>query len=328
MAPAPAPSATPASVGAGEPWIVYARGDDAGVGNWLVRPDGTGDHAMSPDVPLPPKGWQIFPDWSPDGQRLAFTADDASAGADSDAWTRDLWIAEVGRPDAVKVLDCVLPCQDYSWPAWSPDGREIAYTTFDLVDGIADGSRLMALDVATGTTRELSRTTGAEYFAGPRWSPDGRSLVVGIDRYSDTGTSSTQTGKAIAVVDLDAESPAPRRLTEWDLWAYYPDWHPTKDLIVFADRPWTDFETGPSNLHTIRPDGSGLTALTRFTAPGDRAVQPTWTPDGEAIIFTKVVGTGFGEPTMAMIDADGTNLRPATGSSWLPGTHARLRPTP
>jgi Tol biopolymer transport system component len=70
-----------------------------------------------------------------------------------------------------------------------------------------------------------------------------------------------------------------------------------------------------------------MTALTHFEAPGERAVQPTWTPDGASIIFTRVSGTGFGEPTMALIDADGTNLRPATGADWMPGTHARMRPT-
>ena len=328
MTPAPDPTAAPLSVGPGEPWIVYVWGIESGVGNRIIRPDGTGDHEMSPDVPLPPDGWQTFPDWSPDGLQLAFTADDASAGADRDAWTRDLWIAEVGRRDAVKVLDCVLPCQDYAWPAWSPDGREIAYTTWDLIDGMADGSRLMALDVATGATRELSRTTGPEYFATPRWSPDGHSLVVGLDRYSHTGTTSIQVGKSIAIVDLDDASPAPRRLTEWDLWAYQPDWHPFDGLIVFADRPATDFETGPSNLYTIRPDGSGMTPLTRYTEPGDRASQPTWTPDGSAIIFTRVTGSAPGDPTMAMIDADGTNVRPATGGEWRLGTHPRLRPTP
>jgi Tol biopolymer transport system component len=317
---------SPGSIALGEPWIAYVGSiNDDHVGIRLVRPDGSDDRIALPDIPLPPKGWQNFPDWSPDGRRIAFSADDGSD--DTDQWTRDLWIADMDRPGAVKALDCVLPCQEYAWPAWSPDGRRIAFTTFELVGGVADGSSLMALDVETGATTTIARTNGPEYMLQPRWSPDGRSLVVGIDRFSDTSTTSTYTGSAIALVDLGSGSPAPRRLTDWDLWANYADWHPSKDLIVFSTRPWTALEEGPSNLLTMRPDGSAPTLLTHFTAPGDRAVQPSWTPDGKSIIFTKVVGTGFGEATMATVDAAGTDLRSATGDTLQFGTHARLRPT-
>lgn len=323
---AESPDPTQIAVLAGESWIVYEGPIEGGAGNRLIRPDGTADHWASPDVPVAPGGWQVHPDWSPDGLRLAFSADDG--GEDRGLWTRDLWIAEAGQSGAVKVLDCVLPCQEYESPAWSPDGRTIAFTTFDVVDGISDGSRLMALDVSSGATRELSRTTGAEYIKEPRWSPDGRSLVVELERWSDTSTSSVQNGSAIAVVNQDADSSAPRRLTKWDLWATYPDWHPTEDLIVFSTRPWTTLDEGPSNLYSVRSDGTALTALTDFVRPSDRAVQPTWTPDGTAIIFTRVAGTGFGKPMMAMIDPDGSNLRSATGASWVFGTHPRLRPLP
>jgi Tol biopolymer transport system component len=56
-------------------------------------------------------------------------------------------------------------------------------------------------------------------------------------------------------------------------------------------------------------------------------VQPTWTPDGTRIIFTKVVGTGFGNPTMMTILPDATGLASAR-SGELFGTQPRLRPIP
>jgi Tol biopolymer transport system component len=85
-------------------------------------------------------------------------------------------------------------------------------------------------------------------------------------------------------------------------------------------------DEGPSNLYTIRPDGTGLTQLTEFGKGETRAVQPTWTPDGDRIIFTAVEGTGFGDPTMAIIQRDGSGLQPATSSGPMFGTHPRLRP--
>jgi hypothetical protein len=55
--------------------------------------------------------------------------------------------------------------------------------------------------------------------------------------------------------------------------------------------------------------------------------EPTWTPDGARIIFTKVVGRGFLNPTMMTIPPDGTGLASATDSGEMFGTHPRLRPT-
>jgi Tol biopolymer transport system component len=204
----------------------------------------------------------------------------------------------------------------------------VAYATWDIVDGQIDGTRIDAIDLATGAIRTLARSTGTTQLNLPRWSHDGHSLVVELSTWSTTALENLKIGTAIAVIDLTSESPQAQRLTDWDMWATYPDWSPSEDLLVFSTRPWTDLEEGPSNLYVIRPDGSGMTALTSF-APGDsRAVQPTWTPDGTQIIFTKVEGIGFGSPTLAIINADGTGIASATGTVSTFGGHARLRPVP
>ena len=111
------------------------------------------------------------------------------------------------------------------------------------------------------------------------------------------------------------------------MWACYPGWHPTDDLIVFSTRPWSELGTGPSNLYTLRPDGSNLTQITTFAKGETRAAQPSWTPDGQQLIFTAVEGDDFGDPTMAVVGLDGSGLTPATSSGAMFGTHARLRPT-
>ncbi len=131
----------------------------------------------------------------------------------------------------------------------------------------------------------------------------------------------------IGIVDLDAKTPAFTPLTTPEMWATYPDWHPTRDLIVFSTRPWRELDEGPSNLYTITPDGAGLAALTDFGPGETRAVQPTWLPDGSGVIFTAVEPFGAADPTMmAVIDADGSGLRPATASGRLFGTHASAAP--
>ena len=314
---------------AGE-WIVYegpieGSGGVTDAGNRLVRPDGTGDVWATPDVPRREGGWQAHPDWSPDGSRLAFAVDQAGESPPNE--TRDIWVSDADGSHAKRVFDCAQPCIESDDPAWSPDGKTLVFGARDAADGNADDVRLVLLDLESGETTKVVLARDDQRLQSPRWSPDGRSLVFEVKQYASP-TQESLVSTAVAVTSLEDTSRTIRTLTEPSAWATYPDWHPTDDLIVYSTRPWTDLESGPSNLFTIRPDGSGRTQVTRFGADGPRAVQPTWTPDGERIIFTSVEGTGFGNPTMATIGADGTGLTSATSSGPMFGTHPRLRPVP
>ena len=122
---------------------------------------------------------------------------------------------------------------------------------------------------------------------------------------------------------------APKRqpvvLTDWSIYATYPDWRPGSDAIVFSTHDLEEFQATdePSNVFTMNPDGSGLTALTTFGKAEQRATQPTWTPDGSRIIFT-LVGqqAGMDNPRhAAFIDADGSNIV----DIGVDATHPRLR---
>jgi len=184
------------------------------------------------------------------------------------------------------------------------------------------------LDLGGGEATSLVVGEDDQRLRFPRWSPDGRSLVLDVWQYSDA-TQETLVSTRIATTSLDDEPVRLTPLTEPSAWATYPDWHPKDDLIVYSTRPWTvaaGLEPGPSNLFTIRPDGSERTQVTHFGPDGPRAVEPTWTPDGTGIIFTSVEGTGYGNPTMATIAADGSGLTSATRSGPMFGIHPRLRP--
>lgn len=318
---------TPIALAPGEAWIVYEAPlyeRDHDVGNRLVRPDGSDDHWATPQVPLPRDGWQVHPDWSPDGLRLAFAADDAAGeGKPPEVQTRDLWVSQPDGTAAERLLDCdLLQCVEADDPAWSPDGTMLAFTAFDD----AGGFRLALMDMQTRAITTVAAASGADAYTGPRWSPDGQRIVLAVEHWTDPSPDGKLTETAIAIVDLLDSEPTPKVITDWSLWANYPDWHPTEDLIVFSTRPWTALDEGPSNLYTMRPDGTDLTQLTDFAAGETRAVQPTWTPDGTRIIFTAVEGSGFGDPTMAIIQRDGSGIQSATSSGPMFGTHPRLRP--
>ena len=294
----------------------------------LVRPDGTGDVWALPDVPVREGGTQASPDWSPDGSRLAFSVDQAGESPPNE--TRDIWVADADGSNAKRVFDCRLPCIQAEDPAWSPDGRSLVFGAFDAANDKADNVRIVRLDLESGKATSLVVGADDQRLRFPRWSPDGRSLVLDVWQYADA-TLETLVSTRIATASLDDEPVTLTPLTEPSAWATYPDWHPTDDLIVYSTRPWTmaaGLEPGPSNLFTIRPDGSERKQVTYFGADGPRAVEPTWTPDGTGIIFTSVEGAGYGNPTMATIAADGGGLTSATASGPMFGIHSRLRPRP
>jgi Tol biopolymer transport system component len=337
-----APSPSPYAIKDGEPWIVYewlqeCHGDSCGLqGVYLVRPDGRDQHLLL----TTPAG---HPDWSPDGRRIAVDTEPPD-GDD------EIWILDVDGTNAHVVTCDGAPCGGVASPAWSPDGMHLAFNRAlpreagDVFDRLA----IEVLDLATDATRvvAVSPAAGSEYveYDGPRWSPDGTQIVFTVMRYPTPPTDENILSSSIAVVKADgSEADTPRILTDPAMFGSYPDWSPDGERIVFNTYPIGSFQdtTKATNLYTIRPDGTDLTQVTHFGENDTRASEPTWTPDGQQIIFVNVVrntSNPWGERLIALIDADGSNLTlirwkvggdlPGDGGNYWYGTHARLRPTP
>ena len=301
-----------------EPEIAY-EGPLPGDGIYLVRPDGTDLHALLPDASYDPH----HPDWSPDGAQIAFDAETADGN--------EIWVVNADGTNAAAIVrrstDCAISCGDVALPAWSPDGSKIAFVRFKLGPSGLEAAVIEVQDVASGDRRVLYTAPSKTALNYPRWSPDGRSIVFEMTRYPDTQIKlGTATGSAIAVIDVTGEGAKPVVLTDWSMHATYPDWRPGSDAILFSTYDLDEFQATdePSNLYTIKADGSGQTALTSFGKAEQRATQPTWTPDGSRIIFT-LVGqrAGVDNPLhAAFIEGNGSNIV----DIGVAATHPRLRP--
>jgi Tol biopolymer transport system component len=314
----------PAIVGPGsstpldESWIAF-EGPLPGDGIFLVRPDGVDLHALLPDARYD----ALHPDWSPDGARIAFDAATAEGN--------EIWVVNADGTNAAAIVrrstDCAISCGDVALPAWSPDGSKLAFVRYQFGPSGLKGAVIEVQDIASGDRRVLYTAPSKTALNYPRWSSDGRSIVFEMTRYPDTQINhGTATGSAIAVIDVTGAGARPVVLTDWSMYATYPDWRPGSDEILFSTYDLDEFQATdePSNLYTIKPDGSGLTALTTFGQAGQRATQPTWTPDGSRIIFT-LVGhqAGVDNPLQAaFIQGNGSNIV----DIGVAATHPRLQP--
>jgi len=313
---------TPPDVGIGQPWIVYQAWDGTPHVR-LVRPDGSGDHLLADGT---------HPDWSPDGSRIAYVVNDSA-----------IWLVNADGTDPRKLpIPCEAGCVLNDSPAWSPDGSTIAFTRLVAPADGAAYTDVAALDLASGVIRTLYTPPAGEGTWYVRWAPVGRSIVVNSDRYPSADYD-VVSGGVIGVVDLAAPDPVARPLTDYDAFATYPDWSPDGSRIVFTTQDLGVRDAGnqqdphlPSDLFTIRPDGTDLVQLTHNptgatlirngTASGPLSSQPSWMPDGR-IIFVQVDGETWPGWRMATIGADGSGIGPALGDGWKQGTHPRMRPT-
>ena len=299
-------------VGDGEEWLAYQwldRGGEDGI--FLARPDGSGYHQLARDMP----GHELHPDWSPDGERIAFvhfTPADLS----------ELWVVNADGSGLELLLSCELPCNSFGYPDWDADGGAI-YFGQDANAPVGEPPttfQVARLDLATGNVDVLLTREDGMTAEQPRVSPDGQRVVY--TRFREPADSFA--GSAIFVCDL--EGGPEQRLTEWDTYSAYPDWS-ADDLIVFNTFDLGAFQdiTTAVNLYTISPDGSQIQRLTDYGEFETRATQPRWSPDGSGIVYTQVQGEGFGTRSAAFLSLGGGES-PWAGFDPIIATHPTLRP--
>lgn len=241
-----------------------------GMAYWLSQriPDG-GD--SSPEiVPLTGMpGAESDAAFSPDGNQVAFSLSDDSRNGRSGIYT-----TFVGGEKALQLTNDPDDC----CPAWSPDGRSLAFARNTL-----HTSTIYALPALGGTLRKLySIKNNYEQHAGnlPRfsWSPDGRFLAVSTPAASVP--ASAQPRQAIALLSLadstirPLTSPAPE-FTDWS-----PSFSPDGQSIAFIRSSGPGFV---NDLYVMPVNGGEPKRLTFDNR--DISSAPSWTPDGREIIF-------------------------------------------
>jgi TolB protein len=162
-----------------------------------------------------------------------------------------LQIADTDGHNPQTVLSSVEPIMS---PAWSPDGSQIAYVSFENRT-----SAVFIQTLATGERRKVSDAPGIN--GAPAFSPDGAKLAL---------TLSKEGNPDIYVQDL--ASGALHKITDYDGIDTEPNWSPDGRSIVF-----TSDRGGKPQLYLVPAEGG---AARRLTYEGDYNARGVFSPDG------------------------------------------------
>ena len=281
--------------------IAFTRFDQA-LGDtvtYTANPDGSRRKLLFRDGP------SSDPHWSPGGREVSVSAP-CTDGTETCA-------ATIVDPDtgAFRQLHWPDPTLETPCGVWSADGERLACLGYGLTEPERNGIYTIRASDGGGLTRVTSNP-GGEDLPGD-YSPDGTRIVFA--RFDDSGP----VGLFVVAPDgsgLQQITPA-GFLTGED---QNPSWSPSGDKIVFG------MQNNPEvrkSIWVVNADGSGLHQLPitpecggEFSDPQSvGCFEPSWSPDGQKIIFSRVSSDGRRLNVYA-VNADGSGLVRVTDSGF------------
>jgi len=266
-----------------EAQIVYLGPVDSPVQSlWRVSPDGTNATQLF----APENGIYDF-NVSRSGDKIAvsvFTKD----------LTSDIWVVNLDGSDAVVLIKCAP--DSCAGPAWSPDGKLLAYEREEgAVTGSIGASRVWLYDVETGQTDAVYQDNQVLGFS-PRWGNDGARLA-----FFDANTH------GIRVVPVAGGDSAVLPSEMGEVGSFSPD----SIKMVYTDIRNVGQQFFPQLWLADFSSNGGIQPVLN-DAEEDQS--PAWSPDGKWIVFARrnLDRSGGMASQMMLYDVENGSLRTLT----------------
>ncbi|MDF2640089.1 MAG: tolB [Novosphingobium lindaniclasticum] len=244
-------------------------------------------------------GWQVPPsDWRRAAHKCADMVYSRLSGESPFFDSKIAYIAETGPKDhrmkRLAIMDSDGANHRYLTsgqstaltPRYSPDYSKILYLSY-----LNGQPSIYVYDLASNTQKLIARTGNPTM--APRWSPDGKWVL-----YSMASGGNTDIYRISS-----AGGGTPQRLTNTPGISIGGSYSPDGSQIVFeSDR------SGNQQIYVMNSDGSNQRRISFF---GGRAATPEWSPRGDQIAFTHVVGN----LRIAVMNPNGGGMRHLT-DSW------------
>ena len=189
--------------------------------------------------------------------------------------TRIAYVTKAGKNFTLRIADAdgeggqvaLNSMEPIISPAWSPDGRELAYVSFESQKAV-----VYVQDTSSGKRRALANFRGSN--SAPAWSPDGQTLAVTLSRDGGSqlyliGRNGDNVRRLTQSIGIDTES------------VFSPDGR----FVYFV----SDRGGSPQIYRTAISGGNAE----RITFAGSYNISPAISPDGRSLAYIARQGNVF-----------------------------------
>lgn len=274
--------------------------------------------------------WQAAfnPKISPDGKRVVYEVQ--KTNWEENAFERNLWIGEIASGETHALTTAKKSSTN---PAWSPDGRWIAFLSDrpGQIAGTPEGKKQIYVISADGG--EAQQVTKVENDVSDfEWAPDSKRIAFSMsdpeskamkDRKEKYGEYSVVHGDyqmthlwAVEFTNGSATPAEPKRLTEGNKFSVGDfSWSPDGTRIAFSAPRDPDLISGDSaDMYVLSVSDKAVKKIVSTPGP-DR--NPHWSPDGRRIAFDTAAGSRYFFYTnsrIGVVSADGGAVQILTES--------------